>query len=1708
MKAIKIAALAVGAVALIATGVGAVALGGLAGTLTVAGISTSTLFLVAGGLSVAASLLQKGPKVPASQTDRLSANIDPRAYRKSWLGQTAAPVDVRYEEWSGKDQENCDWIVALASHAADGVDEIWLNSEMAWSATTGVVGKYVGYFSVPNIVLEGSPANAFTFASGKWNAASARLIGCAYLRLRFKVTGNSKKAESPFASGIPSRITIIGRGAKLYDPRRDSTVPGGSGPMRWNDQSTWRYTTDDGVVIGENLPLQILFRVLGWRIRNPANGVLKLAVGSGVPARRIGLESFQVAASLADELVNRAAGGNEPRYHGAGVVSEGDDPKTTLDALCAACCGRFRDTSGKLSLVIMHNDLAAAATDDGLSDDDVIGAFTWDPDPALDATPNIARGKYVDATTASLYQLVDYPEVALPSPDGQDRIFALDLGYVESPSQAQRIAKQVLQRKQYLREFTAPFDIRAWKYGVGDVVPFTFAPLGFARVLFRVKQQEQGQGSTCNMTLSFESPVFYSWDANDSLPVMAADPIVYDSRNNPLILAIDDAAGTAIWDGVTGEGKPADNADVTGDAYLDKAGRTIEQTIVAIDSLVAKADDLETMYGDTANASASAALAKTASQASQTAQANAEGAMANAIVARDAAATARDAALGAASSAQTARDQAGAAREASAAANAQAQIAATTAAQRAGDASGFAQTASGQATIATQKADAAGQAASTASAKADIASTKAGEASAYSSRAAISESNALGFSNAASSSAGVAVTSAGQTLPQFPDSALTHFGYAVASDAVVTKDVAGVGTVIEVTGSNYAYVWSRNGIPLVPNARIRFTLGVRTLSQSTGTGSATMGLSVGASDQSRISATAVPAAPSAGTTTIVANPVVPADDVWRETIVEYQAPAVIPAGFVFPKALIYTANQAPSRIVQIRYIRIEDVTATTNAAASAAASAGSASTASTKADAAGQSATSAAASATAANTSAGSAGTSASQASNSASNALGSSNSAATQSSAAAQSAANAANSANAASTSAQTAASSQTSAGQSASAAQASATTASTQAGNAQGYAGQASTSASQASTSATSANGSANTASGYMQQAASSRDAAGGSAGAAASSASVAKSASDSATSAATSASTSANNAYNQYQGAVGQAQAASSSAASASAFATAASQSATISASLATTAVNSNTDFNVWANVNGLPDGWKFWTNTDNTARTGGILGRPYAVRQSPVAGERLGFYMDGLRMMRGWSMLEARIRGYNSFSGAGVRFSGANKSYDLNFATDPDVAGTVRGGAETAGWSYTFSKLIYITAEDYGAVLYAFTAYDGLGDISAQKQIDWDHVAIRAATDGEIAGKRADGNATTALAQIATNAAAQASQNAAQAIVNSNVNATLNSQAAINTNLSQSIANNYAAASQQISTLSAYAATNQNYAPALTSWARAGGYSVLTAANVQGWTWGSAVVGSMTQGGEFSLAQTPAIYMAPNQNVTFSADLLCFGDGNQYVKLNILTCNSAGKIIDDRRGPDCRVANFSDSRARSAYAVTAYLGSDAAFCILRVLGQNASSAANPAGMRRPKFEAGGVATAYTEEGAAASLSASLQVLQQVTTDVQAQISTAVFQVLAQAGTSRALLKLGANGYGASQIDLVASGIRLLAQSNDDPNKAIEALTVRSDGRVDIPNLMANFAVVPAFGYFNGPRMGSGPDAGTSGGNTPTPIPSTRRPGQSIE
>jgi hypothetical protein len=471
-----------------------------------------------------------GPKAPRTQLSRLNVSLDPIAPRKAVFGTTAMNLDLRYHEASGTDQEYIDYIIAVAAHKVTAISEIWFEEKQAWTSSGGVTATYSGYLTVTTRT-EGTSANTIAINGGaKWGS-SRRLTGCAYLHLRIKRTGNTKKAESPLVNGLPSRVTVVGNGALLYDPRKDSTVTGGSGSHRANDQTTWgAYTDPDDC---DNPALQLLWWLLGWKI----NG--KLSIGCGVPANRIDMASFITAANLCDENVTLAIGGTQKRYRTSGTASDADNRMDIINTFLMSMNGTLRDNAGKLTLTVMNNDLANYVLD--FNEADMLGEFDWQQTRGLTESYNIARGRYVDPSNNSLYQMVDYPEVSLTSPDGIERATTIDLAYVEDGRRAQRIAKQILQRNQYRGMFSATFNAKALGCQVGDVVRLSIEVMGWSNKLFRVISQEIRFDGQVPLALVEENAAIYSWVNEDVAPISPTAPTVYDPLNSPFILGIDDA---------------------------------------------------------------------------------------------------------------------------------------------------------------------------------------------------------------------------------------------------------------------------------------------------------------------------------------------------------------------------------------------------------------------------------------------------------------------------------------------------------------------------------------------------------------------------------------------------------------------------------------------------------------------------------------------------------------------------------------------------------------------------------------------------------------------------------------------------------------------------------------------------------------------------------------------------------------------------------------------------------------------------------------------------------------------------------------------------------------------------------------------------------------------------------------------------------------
>jgi len=523
-------AIAVAVVALVATGVGAaVGAGLIAATATTAAIATVATYasLAAVALSIGASLLAPKPKAPKqspSTMDRLNVSMSLRAPRTLVFGKTAMATDLRDQEVIGADKDYIHRFLVIAAHQVENVQEIWFDDKKAWDWVAGgtVYGDYVGYLTI-NVRTVGTPANAINI-SGRMGA-NRRYTGCAYVHMVFKATGNSKKTESPFSASIPGRITIIGEGLRCYDPRQDSTQPGGAGAMRADNQGSWTYGPH-----ARNPACQLATYLLGWRIQNPTTLAWKLSVGKGIPPKRINWRSFIDSANFCDEPILLAGGGYDPRYRSDGIFSEADQTLNVTDIFKSSMNADLDDQDGFLRLTVFHNDLATP--DATLTEHDVLDNFQWIQTQPLSDGFNIVRGNFTYPT--ALYQPAEYREAALPSRDGIDRMFSVDFLTVQNQGQAERLAKQRLQRQQFGGTFVANFNAAAWKVQKGSVIKFSFKPEGFVEKLFRVVETAIRFDGVVPMTLREEHPAIYQWDREESPAVIIAPPIIYLPGNTPI----------------------------------------------------------------------------------------------------------------------------------------------------------------------------------------------------------------------------------------------------------------------------------------------------------------------------------------------------------------------------------------------------------------------------------------------------------------------------------------------------------------------------------------------------------------------------------------------------------------------------------------------------------------------------------------------------------------------------------------------------------------------------------------------------------------------------------------------------------------------------------------------------------------------------------------------------------------------------------------------------------------------------------------------------------------------------------------------------------------------------------------------------------------------------------------------------------------------
>ena len=471
----------------------------------------------------------------ATGASRLSKTLLPEDFRKVVFGNTAFGVDLRYWEIHGADNNSYSEVIAAACHTVNSFGQFYVEGIAVPFSSGAAQGTYAGVLSIQyNRGTLG--AAALPVGGGAlWTSAST-FTGVAHYALRW--INDTKKLPN----GVPSRYTMVGEGALVYDPRRDTTR-GGSGSHRADDQATWEYSPLDGngVPIGRNNALQVLWYTLGWRVANPANGETHLVAGRGIDPIDVDFSGFIAAANDAEALHN---------YTDC-ALSTGDSHQSNDSVLTAdGMLGELIDTGGMWTYRVTRDDTASPAVT--LTDDDVLdGDVSWVPKSSMSARYNEVAGTYIDPTVTSLYQSKAYPllkDATYYAADGFKKRITLNFAAVQDVSMAQRLARIKLNKGRFTGQFTATFNMRAIKARALDIVWLSLDRYGFVLKPFRVLAMSVSTDGI-QLTLSEENSTVYS-GGTVTIPPSPSIVSPYDPRQLIPVLGVT-VASTTIGNGAT-----------------------------------------------------------------------------------------------------------------------------------------------------------------------------------------------------------------------------------------------------------------------------------------------------------------------------------------------------------------------------------------------------------------------------------------------------------------------------------------------------------------------------------------------------------------------------------------------------------------------------------------------------------------------------------------------------------------------------------------------------------------------------------------------------------------------------------------------------------------------------------------------------------------------------------------------------------------------------------------------------------------------------------------------------------------------------------------------------------------------------------------------------------------------------------------------------
>ncbi|AOF96474.1 phage tail family protein [Sphingobium sp. RAC03] len=474
-----------GAVALVATGVGAAAGAGLLTASTAAGAATaasivataSTVAMIASTAATLATIgAQLTAKTPPARGTINQVIIAAEPISPCIIGRTYSGGVLRHDVGYGaklKKVANPYRGMAIVYSVAGplaALQGLYLDYGAIPFSSNAATGYYASYL-YRDVRMGQSPETALVpHWSGMPDWSSAHKLSS-----KAAVLWNAlfDKDGKRYASGFPASGAVW-QGVLAYDPRKDSTYPGGSGSHRWADPSdtaafdaakaTWEWTECPG--------LHALKYAMGsWeRDRTNPASVYKRVFGVGLPLDGIIVQDFVTLANVCD------ANG----WTVGGVLYEPGDRWANLKRILVAgaaetlwrgCKMGVRYNAPRVSLYTL--------TPDDLADDDVdvTAMQPWSQ------RKNGIRPKY--RSEANQWEYVQSDLVTISSylaEDGEEKIEEVQFDLVQDKDQAAQLAAYRLLNGRELAPIIVPCKPHMRHFGPGDMITLALPEHGLGGI--------------------------------------------------------------------------------------------------------------------------------------------------------------------------------------------------------------------------------------------------------------------------------------------------------------------------------------------------------------------------------------------------------------------------------------------------------------------------------------------------------------------------------------------------------------------------------------------------------------------------------------------------------------------------------------------------------------------------------------------------------------------------------------------------------------------------------------------------------------------------------------------------------------------------------------------------------------------------------------------------------------------------------------------------------------------------------------------------------------------------------------------------------------------------------------------------------------------------------------------------------------------------